>query len=68
MKLGVHYIDFLPGAPERLGPTLAATAKAAEDAGVEMFTLADHFFQMEGMGGPRTHSWRATRPWDTWPA
>ena len=46
MKLGVHYIDFLPGAPERLGPTLAATAKAAENAGVEVFTLADHFFQI----------------------
>lgn len=50
MKIGVHYIDFLPDAPERLGPTLAATARAAEDAGVDMFTLADHFFQMEGMG------------------
>ena len=50
MKIGVHYIDFLPDAPERLGPTLAATARAAEDAGVEMFTLADHFFQMEGVG------------------
>lgn len=50
MQFGIHYIDFLPGAPERLAPTLAATAKAAEEAGVEMFTLADHFFQMEGMG------------------
>ncbi|MGH3166569.1 MAG: LLM class F420-dependent oxidoreductase [Trebonia sp.] len=50
MKLGVHYIDFLPGSPERLGPTLAATARAAEDAGAEMFTLADHFFQMERVG------------------
>jgi alkanesulfonate monooxygenase SsuD/methylene tetrahydromethanopterin reductase-like flavin-dependent oxidoreductase (luciferase family) len=50
MELGIHYIDFLPGAPERLGPTLAATAKAAEHAGATMFTLADHFFQMEGMG------------------
>ncbi|WP_156686229.1 LLM class F420-dependent oxidoreductase [Mycobacterium sp. Marseille-P9652] len=50
MKFGVHYIDFLPGPPERLGPTMAATARAAEDAGVEMFTLADHFFQMEGLG------------------
>ncbi|MCV7348022.1 LLM class F420-dependent oxidoreductase [Mycolicibacterium rhodesiae] len=49
MKLGIHYIDFLPGAPELLGPTMAGTAKAAEDAGVEMFTLADHFFQMEPM-------------------
>jgi F420-dependent oxidoreductase-like protein len=50
MELGIHYIDFLPGAPERLGPTLAAAATAAEEAGATMFTLADHFFQMEGMG------------------
>ncbi|WP_100524855.1 LLM class F420-dependent oxidoreductase [Mycobacteroides abscessus] len=50
MKIGIHYIDFLPGAPERLGPTLAATARAAEDAGAEMFTLADHLFQMEDFG------------------
>jgi alkanesulfonate monooxygenase SsuD/methylene tetrahydromethanopterin reductase-like flavin-dependent oxidoreductase (luciferase family) len=50
MELGVHFIDFLPGAPQQLGPTLAATAKAAEDVGATMFTLADHFFQMEAMG------------------
>jgi F420-dependent oxidoreductase-like protein len=50
MKFGVHYIDFLPGQPEKLAPTLAATAKAAEDGGVDMFTLADHFFQMETFG------------------
>jgi len=50
MHLGVHYIDFLPGAPERLAPTLAATVKAAEEGGVDMFTLADHFFQMENFG------------------
>lgn len=50
MKLAVHYIDFLPGAPERLAPTLAATVTAAEDVGVDAFTLADHFFQMENVG------------------
>lgn len=50
MRFGIHYIDFLPGDAERLGPTLAATARAAEDAGAEMFSLADHFFQMEGVG------------------
>jgi F420-dependent oxidoreductase-like protein len=50
MKLAVHYIDFLPGPPERLAPMLAATARAAEQAGAEMFTLADHFFQMENVG------------------
>ncbi|GFG73473.1 LLM class F420-dependent oxidoreductase [Mycobacterium botniense] len=50
MELGVHFIDFLPGDPARLGPTLAAAAKAAEQAGAAMFTLADHFFQMDSVG------------------
>jgi F420-dependent oxidoreductase-like protein len=50
MNFGVHYIGFLPDAPERLGPIMAATARAAEEVGVEMFTLADHLFQMEGVG------------------
>ncbi|OHU95117.1 LLM class F420-dependent oxidoreductase [Mycobacterium talmoniae] len=50
MELGIHFIDFLPGDPSQLGPTLAATATAAEDGGATMFTLADHFFQMEGVG------------------
>ena len=50
MKLGVHDIDFLPGPTELLVPTLAATVKAADQGGVDMFTLADHFFQMENVG------------------
>jgi F420-dependent oxidoreductase-like protein len=50
MELGVHFIDFLPGQADRLGPTLAQTATVAEDAGATMFTLADHFFQMETVG------------------
>jgi F420-dependent oxidoreductase-like protein len=50
MELGVHFIDFLPAGPEKLGPTLTATAQAAEQAGATMFTLADHFFQMEALG------------------
>jgi F420-dependent oxidoreductase-like protein len=50
MELGVHFIDYLPGDPARLGPSLAQAAKAAEQGGATMFTLADHFFQMEGVG------------------
>ncbi len=50
MHYGIHYIDFLPGDPAALGPTLARTAIAADQAGADMFTLADHFFQMEGVG------------------
>ncbi|PPJ08819.1 LLM class F420-dependent oxidoreductase [Nocardia nova] len=50
MDFGVHYIDFLPGDPAALGPTLARTAVTAEQAGATMFTLADHFLQMERAG------------------
>ena len=50
MEVGIHFIDFLPGDPGNLAPTLLATATAAEDIGATMFTLADHFFQMEGVG------------------
>lgn len=50
MELGVHFIDFLPGDAATLGPTLAGAAKAAEQGGATLFTLADHFFQMEALG------------------
>jgi F420-dependent oxidoreductase-like protein len=50
MDVGIHYIDFLPGDPAKLAPTLLSTATAAEDIGASMFTLADHFFQMENVG------------------
>jgi F420-dependent oxidoreductase-like protein len=50
MDVGIHYLDFLPGDPARLAPTLLSTATAAEDIGASMFTLADHFFQMENVG------------------
>ena len=50
MELGIHYINFnRPDGPQAIGPTLAATARAAEQGGATMFTLADHFFQMEGV-------------------
>jgi F420-dependent oxidoreductase-like protein len=50
MELGLHFIDFLQGDAARLGPTLAEAAKVAEQGGATLFTLADHFFQMEAMG------------------
>jgi F420-dependent oxidoreductase-like protein len=49
MELAVHFIDFLPGDPAKLGPTLSDAAKAAEQGGATLFTLADHFFQMENL-------------------
>jgi F420-dependent oxidoreductase-like protein len=49
MELGLHFMNFtLPGGNTSLGRTLAATAKAAEDAGCTTFTMMDHWFQMEG--------------------
>ncbi len=50
MELGIHFIDFLPGDAKALTPTLLSTATAAEDIGATLFTLADHFFQMEAVG------------------
>jgi F420-dependent oxidoreductase-like protein len=48
MKLGIHFANFtLPGGPEALGATLAATAVAAEAGGCATFTLMDHWYQME---------------------
>ena len=48
MNLAIHYPNFtLPGGPEALAPTLAATAVAAEEGGCAHFTLMDHWFQME---------------------
>ena len=48
MKLGIHFPNFtLPGGAESLAPTLAATARAAEEGGCSNFTLMDHWFQME---------------------
>jgi F420-dependent oxidoreductase-like protein len=51
MKLGLHYWNFSkPAEPDRIGPTLAQTARLAEEAGMASFTVMDHFFQMEGAG------------------
>ncbi len=50
MQVGIHFANFtLPGGAEQLGPTLAATAKAAESAGCTSFTVMDHWFQMESL-------------------
>ena len=51
MKVGVHLVDFtLPDGPPSIGPTMAAVARAAEDAGVDNLSLMDHYFQLEMMG------------------
>ncbi|MEV1328734.1 LLM class F420-dependent oxidoreductase [Micromonospora costi] len=48
MKLGLHYWTFsTPSEPELITPTLARTARLADEAGFASFTVMDHYFQME---------------------
>jgi F420-dependent oxidoreductase-like protein len=48
MKLGLHYWNYsTPADPALIAPTLAETARIAEDAGFSSFTVMDHFFQMD---------------------
>ena len=53
MQLGVHFANFtLPGPTRDLPVVLGDTAEAAEEAGAAWFTVMDHWFQMEQLGGP----------------
>jgi F420-dependent oxidoreductase-like protein len=53
MEVGLHVVSFSwPDGPASIAPTLAATARAAEDAGVAELTLMDHWFQMESFAPP----------------
>jgi F420-dependent oxidoreductase-like protein len=48
MKLGLHYWNYsTPAEPSEIAPTLAETARIAEQAGISAFTVMDHYFQME---------------------
>jgi F420-dependent oxidoreductase-like protein len=50
MKLGLHYWNFsTPSESAKIAPTLAATARIAEQAGLSSFTVMDHYFQMEAL-------------------
>jgi F420-dependent oxidoreductase-like protein len=51
MRLGLHYWTYsTPPEPARIAPTLAETARVAEQAGFATFTVMDHWFQMEHAG------------------
>jgi F420-dependent oxidoreductase-like protein len=53
MDLGIHYANFThPDWENRLAERLTATAVVADEGGVELFTVMDHYFQMEQIGGP----------------
>jgi F420-dependent oxidoreductase-like protein len=50
MDLGVHFPHFTnPGGDAAIAPVLAATAKTADEAGLALFTVMDHYFQMEAV-------------------
>jgi F420-dependent oxidoreductase-like protein len=51
VKLGLHYWNYsTPPDPTEIAPTLAETARVAEQAGLSTFTVMDHYFQMEHAG------------------
>ena len=53
MQLGVHYANFThPDWEHQLQSRLTETATIADEGGVALFTVMDHYFQMEEMGGP----------------
>src|SRR6266700_7032142 len=50
MKLGLHYWNYsTPSDAASIAPTLAETARIADQAGVHSFTVMEHYFQMEAM-------------------
>jgi alkanesulfonate monooxygenase SsuD/methylene tetrahydromethanopterin reductase-like flavin-dependent oxidoreductase (luciferase family) len=51
MRLGLQIVSFdWPGGPVHIGPTLAAIARAADEAGFASIWVMDHFFQIPGAG------------------
>jgi F420-dependent oxidoreductase-like protein len=48
VDLGIHFLNFTnPGGDTAIAPLLAQTAKAADEAGFALFTVMDHYFQMD---------------------
>src|SRR6266511_2436338 len=53
MKAGIHVTNFTwPGGAETIAPTLAKIARTAVEAGFAHLSLMDHYFLLEGIGGP----------------
>jgi len=53
MDLGVHYFTFThPEWETTIADRLGETARIADEGGVSLFTVMDHWFQMEQAGGP----------------
>ena len=53
MRIGIHYANFThPEWETRLLDRLTETARVADQGGASLFTVMDHYFQMEPLGGP----------------
>src|SRR5690349_829635 len=53
MRLGIHYANFThPDWQTRLVDRLTETARVADQGGVSLLSVMDHWFQMEVLGGP----------------
>ena len=53
MQLGIHYSNFThPDWHTRIAERLTETAQVADQGGVNLLTVMDHWFQMEARGGP----------------
>ena len=51
MRMGLHYWNYsTPADPAKIAATLAETARIAEQGGVSVFSVMDHYFQMEHAG------------------
>jgi F420-dependent oxidoreductase-like protein len=50
MRVGLHVVRFdWPDAPASIAPTLAAVARASEDAGIFGLSVMDHWFQVDAI-------------------
>lgn len=53
MDLGIHYANFThPEWESTLVDRLDATIRVADEGGIALFTVMDHYFQMVDFGGP----------------
>ena len=53
MNLALHYAAFdQPGSTAAIAPTLAATARAADEGGFDTLTVMDHYLQIDSIGPP----------------
>jgi F420-dependent oxidoreductase-like protein len=52
MDLGIHYSRFPAPSGSTRSAALAETARVADQGGAALFTVMDHYFQMEHYGGP----------------